>query len=149
MNASWTATDLAYFAGIIDGEGCFCLHRSGARDVFGCDLSVGNTDPRLVQWIHERFGGRISRRQFADKRCKVFYHWHLLSRDLDTVIPAVLPYLVIKKDQAELMLAYRKTIVPRGRGQRNKHTPVMSPAEVLHRHSMHGRMAVLNKRGAL
>ncbi len=145
--SSWTDTDLAYFAGIIDGEGCFCLHKSGDRAVFGADLSVGNTDPRLVHWIQARFGGRILRRQFADKRCKVFYHWRLASRDLDAVTLAVLPYLVIKRDQAELMLAYRKTIVPRGRGQRNKHVSVMSSDEIQHRRDLVSRMAVLNKRG--
>lgn len=148
LDSQWSATDLAYFAGIIDGEGCFCLHKSGVRDVFNSSLSVGNTDPRMIHWIHDRFGGRILRRQFAARtRCKVFYHWRLLARDLESVITAVIPYLVVKREQAELMLAYRKTIVPRGRGERPKNVQVMSSEEVQHRHDLKARLAVLNKRG--
>lgn len=143
----WTDTDLAYFAGIIDGEGNFCLHNQGTH-VFSCSLSVGNTDPRLAQWLMARFGGRLHRQQMKDPRCKLFYRWSLASRDITPMITAVLPYLVLKKDQAELMLAYRKTIVPRGGMKRVKNVQVMREVDTLHRQALHAKMSLLNKRGA-
>jgi hypothetical protein len=66
---------------------------------------------------------------------------------LDALIPALIPYLIVKKDRAELMLAYRRTIVPRGRGKRPKGVSVMNDQEKQHRRALFDSMAALNKVG--
>ena len=90
-----TETDLAYLAGLIDGEGTISasisLNTSGyvAVNKF---LSIFNTNYKLMLWIQSRFGGKIYSRDRADL-------WKT-----EHQIKWVLPYLVIKSEQAELLI---------------------------------------------
>ena len=144
MNSPWTATDLAYLAGLIDGEGCFVLHDHGNHK-FGCSLAIGNTDPRMTEWLRARFGGSVGI-ESRGSRCKLVYRWTASAKDLDSIIQAVLPFLIIKRDRAELILAYRRTLNPPISGQRK--ADVTSQAVKTERRAIHSQLAVLNKRGA-
>ena len=112
----WTVAELAYFAGIIDGEGCLSL-TSGKRRPEGhavtrsTQIYVGNTDPRVIQWIHARFGGSIALRPSPHpERHKPLWRWLCSGANIEPVLRAVLPYLIIKREQATLILAYRQTM---------------------------------------
>jgi hypothetical protein len=145
VQSPWAGTELAYLAGIIDGEGSFVLHNHGNHK-FGCSLNVGNTDPRLLHWIQARFGGSVRHEGRASMRWKPVYRWKANATDLDTIITAVLPFLVIKRDRAELMLAYRRTLNPPISGQR---TADVTPDSVKsERRDLHAQLAILNRRGA-
>lgn len=79
-------------------------------------------------------------------RWKPVYRWKANATDLDTIITAVLPFLVIKRDRAELMLAYRRTLNPPISGQR---TADVTPDSVKsERRDLHAQLAILNRRGA-
>ena len=141
----WTQTDAAYLAGIIDGEGCFCLHNFGTHR-FGCALAVGNTDLRMLEWIRVRFGGTVKIEKRSNIKHKPFWRWKASADDLESIISAVLPYLVTKKDRAELILAYRATLPPRIRTKRStSNTPEHVKRE---RILIHSALSDLNKRGA-
>ena len=106
MRSSWSEADLAYLAGIIDGEGCvvvgFRNKDSLGHSVYN-KLSVGNTDEGLIRWMHETFGGNICRRP---KRGRSQAHW-VWTVSLPGHVPlaeAVLPYLKIKGPQLKLAL---------------------------------------------
>jgi hypothetical protein len=60
VSHEWTETELAYLAGIIDGEGCFTLHREKNSHRFASQLQIGNTDLRLLEWVKTRFGGSVN-----------------------------------------------------------------------------------------
>jgi hypothetical protein len=111
---TWSETDLAYMAGIIDGEGTISARRrknqQGARYV-DFMLSVANTDERLIRWIHERFSGSIDFRQQRQSDIhKPLWRWTTSATNGELVIVAVRPYLVIKQAQADLYLELRETI---------------------------------------
>ena len=144
MKTDWTDSELAYLAGIIDGEGCFVLHDHGSHR-FGCALAVGNTDPRLTEWLRARFGGSVGVEK-RGQRWKACYRWKASAKDLESIILAVLPFLVIKRDRAELILAYRRTLNPSISGPRK--ADVTSQAVKTERRAIHSQLAVLNKRGA-
>ena len=54
---------LAYLAGIIDGEGCFFIGKSKTSRPYGCGfhfyavLRITNTDEGLILWLEKTFGG--------------------------------------------------------------------------------------------
>lgn len=48
--------DLAYLAGILDGEGCFSIGKS-SKGYYNLRVDVVNTDRRLIEWLHVNFGG--------------------------------------------------------------------------------------------
>jgi hypothetical protein len=143
---TWTETDLAYFAGIIDGEGCFCLHNPGNHR-FSCQLHIGNTSPQLMEWIQAKFGGKVNAEKRNNLRHKPVFRWYANADDLDELITAVYPYLVVKRAQADLILAYRRTLAPKPYRDVNRSTRTVSDGVKIERSRIHGELQLLNKRG--
>lgn len=98
--------ELAYLAGIIDGEGSFHagLAWSSGRPNIGCTLNISNTSPELKLWLKERLNSAKFRVSFSSNLpC---YRCDIRPPYLQKLIETVLPYLVIKKNQAKSMLHY-------------------------------------------
>ena len=117
----WTAnnlseTELAYMAGIIDGEGSICIfpyygsYYKGTKYLrYKPALCVANTSEELIAWIALRFGGKcqvVKRRSPKYKQC---FHWLVSHRHAAEIIHLILPFLVIKRRQAELFIAFQRT----------------------------------------
>ena len=140
----WTDTDLAYFAGIIDGEGSFAIHNNGTHR-FALQLQIGNTSPLLMEWVRSRFGGSVNLEKRNNPRHKPVFRWLAQADALDQILPALLPYLVVKKAQADLFLAYRRTLAPKINTKRSTNdTPLAVKRE---RFRIHSELSALNKRG--
>src|SRR5262249_15710023 len=118
MMQNWTAAELGYMAGIVDCEGCFCLHNAGTHR-FASQLHVGNTSPQLMEWLRSNFGGSVSAERRSNPRHKPVFRWYAAADDLDAMLVALLPYLVVKRAQAELFLAYRRTLAPKIKTKRS------------------------------
>ena len=102
------ATDLAYIAGIIDGEGSL---GPTPRKINSWRICIYNTDKDLMHWLCS-FGGLAYERapQPADaigfKWRKRQYGWHLNRRDsVLKLLIAVRPYLRIKAHAADKAIA--------------------------------------------
>ena len=129
-----TQTDLAYLAGLIDGEGCFYIGYVQTRSKsikrnYHCILKISNNCKEVLEWVHITFGGRttvFNKKRKDHTRNFITYDWYAsgyLIRDLTVLI---LPYLKIKKAQAEIMIQMRNTFPESGsRG------PVQPPADIL------------------
>jgi hypothetical protein len=102
-------TSLAYLAGIIDGEGSISLVRSHAKRTRGRYvyplLRIANTDRAIIDWIAERipFGARHYS-SAMNERCKAVHHIGWASGDAIKLLSAVVPFLVAKQQQAEIVL---------------------------------------------
>ena len=118
-----TETDWAYIAAIMDGEGSFSVTRSTIKDrqgrpynAFDCKVMVSNTSKILIDWISERFGGtyrlsvkHISKKARANgqKSLKPCYRWTVEGYENQVVFMLrLLPYLVIKLEQAKIALEF-------------------------------------------
>jgi hypothetical protein len=147
------AEALAYMAGIIDGEGSICIFETyGKNKRYGtysrtkAIVTVANTSEDLMRWINTNFGGamwRVKRRRGEDGsgRWKVCYHWELGHTKASDLLLMLLPYLVVKKKQAELFLEHQGTMKKWGKSG--------VPASVLEtRESLMGEVKALNRRGA-
>lgn len=112
----------AYLAGIVDGEGSFIIYRKGGgrnpeRKYHRAMLSVGNTDVPLVDFLAHELGGRINDagppKQVHHRR---MFHVIVEGPKLAAVTERLLPFLLVKKRQAELVLEMLATMraVPTG-----------------------------------
>ncbi len=104
----WSETDLAYFAGLLDGEGSFCLHDFGTHR-FGCGVAIGNTDIRMLEWVKDRFGGFLKAEKRNNPRHKPIWRWTAEANTLPEMLTAILPYLIVKREQALNVLELRKS----------------------------------------
>lgn len=99
--------NIIWAAGVIDGEGCILLKKvkGGKNDLHTLDLEVSMTDYHAVKKLHEIFGigsFRPSRRKKKQANHRQAWRWVCTSNDAMEVIELVLPYLIVKREQAEL-----------------------------------------------
>lgn len=124
----YTIAQLAYLAGLLDGEGCFHIcdkvikpRKSrgirktkkvwNARTNFSLMITICNTNLEVLNWLKDVFGGFV---YIAKKPGKPGWDikkaWHMPCGPSRQILEAVLPYLIIKKNQAKLMIEGRKII---------------------------------------
>jgi hypothetical protein len=112
-------TDLAYMAGIVDGEGCFWIGKIPKKvgdgyvgEHYRGLLKIDNTDSKLPEWIDEVFSGTASARCRSTSSRKFereIFTWNATGDRLLDLCEQILPYLVIKKAHCENMIKFRKS----------------------------------------
>jgi hypothetical protein len=116
-------TTAAWLAALIDGEGSVMLTaRRGGQTVAPKNwrpvVSVYNTDLRLMDALKERTGGGVvytHTRQEQENHKKTAYSWRMRVSEIKTWLPELLPWLVCKREQSELLLealALKTTLTP-------------------------------------
>ena len=111
------STDLAYLAGVIDGEGTITLTKNSKSDMFRrIEVSVSNTDKGLIDWLQTEFGGSIRTRALQKSRYKIAYEWRIkgANQALD-LLKRVTPYLRVrsKKCRAEFICRHYAEVTRR------------------------------------
>ena len=106
-------TDLAYVAGIVDGEGFLGLtkDKQGGKQFFRFRLEVSNTSIVLIKWLSRKFGKKWLFRLAREKRHKNIYQWTLGDYSARKFLELILPYLKIKQEQAKLLMKYKEISV--------------------------------------
>lgn len=143
-----TDTDIAYIAGFFDGEGCVTITRNSPRGekrfpTYSLKAQTVQTELSVLQWMQQKFGGSIVVTVKHDGYRTAYRH--CLSGDRAAVfIRTILPYLRIKRPQAELGLQFQDRIHDtdmRKHGGRWSLTPDSIASLVLtERHAMYERM---------
>lgn len=111
--ASLTNEELAYMAGFFDGEGSITIHHNyrpsprGKSPNHTLQVSIGNTDPRVVTWIAANFGGSLVVRREVRENHRGVLQWIARSNDAANVLRALLPFLRMKKEQAQIAIAFQ------------------------------------------
>ena len=107
-----TDAELAYIAGIIDGEGCItiqkslkkrCNHASYQAHVVVC-MTSNAVIQHLVDTVHG--GWRTLQQQRA--HCRPIYRFVVTGTNAYNLIEAIAPYLVEKREQAKKLLELRQ-----------------------------------------
>lgn len=109
---------LAYFAGIFDGEGWVSITRTRpyGRHVtprYSLYIGVANTYLPVLEAMKLLFGGSLGKTAKVNLQC---YAWRLTSHNAVRFLEALLPYLRIKRMQAEIGIEYM-SVVSDGRGR--------------------------------
>lgn len=103
----------SYLAGLLDGEGSFELFK---RKNSGCKIGyfisarirITLVEKELIEWLKKSFGGWISTRGSHGNN-RTSYEWCLANQKIYPFLMKVLPYLKIKKPQAEILRKFLKT----------------------------------------
>ncbi len=109
-------TDLAYLAGIFDGEGCFYARLVNRKNYTGGNIEVrvavqANSMAMImkIKAIYDELGivpcMDMGRMQPLGTRLTHKISVHRKS-DVDLILTSVLPYLVVKKPEAEMILGW-------------------------------------------
>lgn len=97
-------TDLAYLAGIVDSDGCIRMGKVSRCNGYWFNLTVVNTDGRLMSWLQKTFGGTVNTGREADSNYKKVYYWTARFPEAITILQAIYPYLKVKCEQADTAL---------------------------------------------
>src|SRR4051794_10427350 len=112
--------DLAYLAGVMDSDGCISIGvdmsdvSKGKSPRFFELIAVHQVQPEAVQLCYELFGGNMSVKKPACGSGRSLFAWSARNQIAVSVARALLPYLRLKRTQAEIVLALR-AIKDRGR----------------------------------
>jgi len=112
-----TPTQLAYLAGIVDGEGSIYIGNFSSNPKTGTlhyqtNMEVTNTDESLINWLLLTFGGRINKytaKQTPTNSRRAVFRWIVTGELLTHLCNLMLPYLIVKIKQCEIMLKMRAT----------------------------------------
>lgn len=105
-----TNTKLAYLAGLVDGEGWITTARNSKHGNIVVRLGIANTDWRVMCWLKENFGGRIDKKKKVVSYHRDSWMWGAGCKDVTRILKAILPYMIIKGEQAKLGLELRARI---------------------------------------
>ena len=133
----------SFLAGIFDGEGTLSCWRTKPRahdykesgktyDSFNMRVTIPNTSLKLMKWLITNFGGVYAVKREANEKHKASYEWRPKGEgNTKQFLLGVLPYLVIKDEQAKLGLRYTDL-------------PHKSPKE---REEIYIKLSILNQKG--
>ncbi len=131
---------LRYLAGFADADGCFSVairHKDRAQPWFVPSVSIGNTNVTVLDMFARLFGGKVYVTKPVMGRKQV-YHWQVSARMARITAAALVPYLVMKKQQAEIIRDWPVS----GNGPRSD---ALFGAQIRLYHESH----ILNKTGRL
>lgn len=110
--------DLAYMAGLFDGEGSIFIakeihpinrRKTPYRFVLQVTLTMANPYlPKMFQFI---FGGSFIQAKEADKQRQATWRWVIKSRKAKDFLIVIKPYLRLKLNEAELAIAFQNAKV--------------------------------------
>src|SRR5262245_59786166 len=116
-----TKIELAYCAGVMDSDGSFSIsidtwrqRKLGRTPAYQELAAIGQCDLQAIELLHELFGGSIRREQSRGVYRRPVNYWQVGNLKAVNAARLMLPYLRIKRRQAELLLALRE-IKDRGR----------------------------------
>lgn len=107
MKEKWS-----YVAGILDGEGTICLYHIKNKEAWqhsGLQVGIYGTSLKLMRWLISNFGGKFNVRTKTKLSKKIQYVWNPSGRkNREKFLLGILPYLVIKTEQAKLALEFMR-----------------------------------------
>ena len=139
--------EVAYLAGIVDGEGCISINKAKprGRSKNPCHvlrITIANTNRDLINWLAIKMGGcsRKSSRAKYPANWKDSWQWHIEGFPAMELLCLVEPHLIIKKAQAIIAIEFqKKKSISNGK--------VLPEEEVFLRDGFRNRLMNLNKKG--
>lgn len=110
-------TDMAYAAGLIDGEGHIIIYKDDRTKnpkyktktptyilIVGCT----NTDKKMIDFLHERWGACRQYRARQRENWKPVYEWTIQSKMALNFLKDIYPYMITKKEKAKLAIEFQE-----------------------------------------
>ena len=100
---------LIYIAGFFDGEGCIGIYHSKGKKTHLRTQLVQNSSPdveNLFAVLRDEFGGNYRGHLSSNGRRK--FNWQLNGDKAAVFLESILPWMVLKKDQAEVAVMWQR-----------------------------------------
>lgn len=104
---SYNELDLAYIAGLVDGEGCITAFRRKDSRSTRVSFSIAMCSRELLEWASAVFGGRVHEKNQSINKFHNWdqcYVWIASDKAALEILKIIAPYLKLKKTQAELAI---------------------------------------------
>lgn len=141
-----TKLELAWSAGIIDGEGCIGISRK-TNNIYTITIQISMTHQLTINRIYEIFRlGNLYFRKARNCKHNDQYQWNSAGKDLYNILKLIYPYLITKEEQAILAIEfYEKCMINSGlKEERGNNLNVETVDLML---GLYLDMKELNKRG--
>lgn len=107
------AEDLAYAAGIIDGEGYIAITKFRDKTCragyhYALKVQVGMSNPTIPMWLHLNFGGSLNTFKPYKQGWKPRHIWQTTTAQAGRFLELILPYLKEKIGQAQIAVEFQK-----------------------------------------
>ncbi len=136
---------IIWAAGFVDGEGNIAIQRYSStrgrrhRPCHNLLLQVAQTSLGPLEKLKELWGGRIGERKHGNPRRAPIWGWWVSGKDAAQAIAELRPYLLVKREQADIALEFAQ--LKRQRPSR------LSKLEENQREGLHLRLRALTKTG--
>lgn len=106
--------EIAYSAGVLDGEGSIqinpSLKKPSGKCYWSLTVQISTCCQDLAIWLQKRWNiGSVT--VWSPKNGKqTSYNWRLYSQESERFLRAVLPYLLVKREVAELAIEFRSHV---------------------------------------
>lgn len=105
-------------AGILDGEGCITIGKVRGRTAYQLTVRIAMANNYIGRLFQLSFGGAVWGRKPRSERERPQLWWAVYSDTAIDCLKALLPYLHLKRDEAELAIKFwaikRHTGQPKG-----------------------------------
>jgi hypothetical protein len=149
VNLPRSQVDMAYLAGIIDGEGSFMISKTkndnkrGQRSIwFSPVLSITNTNFELILWIVHKFGSNWKSTWRSSPKHKAAYTWDVVGHRA-----CVIARKVIKQLQAYLVSSFEYEALWTQGGHGKAGDSKTPESELIRRELLYNQIKECNKRG--
>ena len=107
-------SEIHYAAGLFDGEGYVRIGRrkaqNGNGEVMQVVIGIAMTDPRPLVFMSRRFTGNVNTQARSNPRHRPLHSWMITSRRANEFLLQVLPFLLVKKEEATLAIEFQANI---------------------------------------
>lgn len=105
--------DLAYAAGLIDGEGCIQIIKHTDKNCrrgykWWLNVTVSMCDREAVDFLRSCFGGCIYTPKRLTIKNREIYRWSITTRQAGEFLDQILPYLIVKKELANIAVKFQQ-----------------------------------------
>lgn len=133
--------DMAYIAGLFDGEGSVGASRSRAAMNLRVYIQIAMCDRVPVDFVASVLGGKVSELKRRTGSGKAVYQWALHCNKAADALEKIIPYLRLKKERAESAVKLARMM---------RHTGKKEPfteAEISERFRLGNAIKTANARG--
>ncbi len=105
--------DLAYAAGIMDGEGCVGIYKKRETRVrlgytYGLAVEITMCSSTIPMWLHKNFGGSLNDYAGRKENHKRIFVWQVVAQQAKSFLELILPYLKEKSGQAKIAVEFQE-----------------------------------------
>lgn len=165
-SASIPPTELAYAAGIIDGEGCITITKSVTKYIkrrclnpqYQLRIAVVMADPEVCKWLNKRWPGclKILNPAKYNPKAKPTFNWSISAQKAKFFLEQIYPFLKIKKRQALIGIEFQKNCIQRAgkrirdkKGRFTQGTNLQNSRTIAKKESLKSLISIFNQHGCI